>query len=853
MKRSVKNLLLTGLAASLSSLTVSAQTALNFGNLPLGFEAGHDRKDGGVEFVAHNGGGQFSVSTSGAEFSLLKKNGEHATVRMKFIGSNPDARLSGAAATSGRVNYLLGNDPAQWRSGLPTYGQVRCENLYPGINVVYYGNEKQLEYDFDLAAGVDPSEIVLRFDGSERLSITAQGELVVDANGGKIIQHTPLIYQKVGGRTQPIRGGYKILDRHTVTFLVGQHNPGLPLVIDPVLSYSTYFGGPLANFIWSAQVDGSSNVYIAGWTFSTQGGNGAPFATPGAFQTRYQHGNYLGDGFVAKFNSAGSNVWTTYLGGANGDNLVSSLALDSAGNVYLTGYTTSTSFPTTNSFYPTTGVPGIQNSLHISGSFDKNLNNYPADAFVAELDNSGSNLLFSTYLGGSELDGGYGIAVDAATNIYVTGYTSSTDFPVTTNALFKSLQCTNTGYYNFNAFVTEIAAGGAKLNYSTYFGGANLDWATTMAYTNGYLLIAGYTASANLFTTNVLTNQVLADYTVTNQVGTNTVITTNNYYFNSQALNGSPGWYNNSAIDAFVACFTNTGTALTPLYSTYLGGTNDDFANGIAADGNGDAYVVGQTISTNFPYFTPGIPASSNLVSYIRTNVVFNGFGATNAFLTRIDWNGTNASIGYSVMFGGLGIDVASAVALAPDGNLFVDGYASSTTFPVTTNNLYGSLKTFNSGNSDAFVMAFSNRAPVLLYSAYLGGGSDDFAYAIGVDAADSAYVVGQTGSTGFPIFDASQSFLSGSQDIFLTKILLPTPVLTLAANPTGTNVVVSWTPIGQATTNLVGLQTTTNLASTNWTPVSQVPTLTTNLATNVYDYEFSTTNQMQFFRLHKF
>lgn len=842
MKRSVLKFLGAALVTGLSALTVSAATSVNFAGLPLGFEAGRNPADGTLEFVARGGGSRFTVLSDRADISLLKKNGDTAAVQMEFIGANPNASLSAEAPSAGKINYLIGNDPSQWRRDVPAYNRVRCDNLYLGVNLVYYGNQSQLECDFDLAAGVNPGSIAFRFHGANRISINPQGELVINVNGGKIVEHKPEIYQDVGGWRHEISGGYKILSGNIVTFSVGPHDPTLPLVIDPVLGYLTYFGGTLGDFPWAAKLDGSNNLYIAGWTFSTLlYSNGTPFASSNAYQTVYQHGNFLGDGFVAKFDSLGSNVWRTYLGGPNGDNEITSLALDSSDNVYLTGLTTSTGFPV----YPSSGVSGLKNSTHISGSYDPYLTTYPSDAFVTELDGAGTNVIFSTYLGGSEQDAGYGITVDSAGDVFVDGITFSKDFP-TENALFSQLLCSNTTYFNNNAFVTEIAPGGAGLNFSTYWGGTNVDGATAIASTNGYIFVAGYTASTNFFTTNVVGNQVWATSYVTNQ----SVITTNHYYFTSTNLNGSTNLYN-YPYDAFVTCFTNTGASLRPLYSTYLGGTNNDFATAITADGNGTAYVVGSTTSTNFPFYTGNPAITPNLDSYVRTNGL-GGIAATNSFLTQIKWNGTQASLGYSVMFGALGVDIATCVTEAPDGKVFVGGYATSTNFPVTPKNLYGYLSptnnNWNQGYADAFVMAFASNEPTMLYSAYLGGMYNDYAYAINVDSSDTAYVVGQTHSPNFPTFDAPQSFLNGTNDIFLAKIYFAPPSPTLITASSKTNLTVSWSPIGQETASTFALQSTTNLASTNWT------TLTGVLETNgVFLYQTAPTNPAEFFRLDNF
>ncbi len=861
MKRSVINFFVVSFTL-LAALAVPAQTAINFGSLPLGFEA-NNRPGSGISYVARGGGGQFSVSATGADFSLVQKDGANATVHMDLVGASPVAVLTGETASAGQVNYLLGNDPSQWRSGVPLYRRVCAQDVYPGVNVVYYGDHRQLEYDFNLAAGVPPSTISLRFTGEDSISIDDRGELVIRVGGSRIVQHAPEIYQMVGGWRHNLSGGYRLLDRHTATFEVGPHDNALPLVIDPVLNYSTFFGGTLGDFVWSAKLDGAGNVYVAGWTFSTLiRTNGAGFATPGAYQTHYEHGNNLGDGFVAKFGPTGSNLWTTYLGGTNGDNVVSSLALDSSNNIFVTGYTKSTNFPTYNSMYPATGVPGITNSLHISGSYVSYFKEYLSDGFVAELDNSGSNLLFSTYLGGSGEDAGYGIALDASNNIFVTGFTSSSNFPVTPNAYSPQLVCSNTTYYNYNAFLTELAPQGTNLNYSTYWGGINLDAGYAISCTNGYIVIGGSTASTNFPAIHVATNQVWAWST---NAG-NHVTITNNYYFTSKTLNGATNVPSGTflALDGFVSCFTNTGALLQPLYSTYLGGTNSDLVNSLVADGNGNAYAVGITLSTNFPYYlgtndgSPMYAYNSNLDSYIRTNFSNSGFPATNSFLTKIQWNGaTNtATLGFSVMFGGVGVDTASAIALAPDGTLFVAGSASSTNFPTTPANLYGSLQPTNASylfHSDVILMAFSNLSPVLLYSTYLGGKYDEYAFAVAADAADDAYVVGQTTSTNFPTFSGAQSFLNGTNDLFLAKII---PAgFSLTSKWSGSNVVVDVPFTGSLSINQLEVLASTNLLSTNWTLVSKISGSTPvnfNVTPPAFEFTFNPTNPMEFFRLGK-
>jgi hypothetical protein len=424
------------------------------------------------------------------------------------------------------------------------------------------------------------------------------------------------------------------------------------------------------------------------------------------------------------------------------------------------------------------------------------------------LDPSGSNLIYSTYIGGNSSEAAYGIALDSDDNAFITGFTYSSNFPVTPYpaplGAFSSHQACSNTVINANAFVAEIGTNGPTLNYSTYLGGTNFDVGRAIAYNNGMLFVAGYTFSTNFPAIHSLTNmefvytnfypkKVSGSFTNIGGGITNYGVVITNY-FNGQYLNGcSTNKLHariDSASDAFVTAFTVVSpTNLTLLYSTFLGGTNDDQATGIAADTNGSAYVVGWTVSTNFPYTNALSGFATNSLSFVYTN----GSGAvvaTNGFLTRIDWNGTNTSIGYSVMFGGRGADIANGVALDSANDAYVVGSASSTNFPVlSTNNISDFLTATNNsqknrGFSDVFVIAFNTNASAILYSTYLGGLKNDFGNAIAVDAADNAYIAGQTLSTNFPvtfvsptnnsptnIISALQPHLDGTNDMFISII----------------------------------------------------------------------------------
>jgi hypothetical protein len=849
MNHFAQKILGTGLALGLTAMSLVAQNAAQFSNLPLWFEAGSPAK-----FTAHAGNSEFAISSTGAEFTLAKNSGETAGCRLQFVGANPAARISGDQKLAGTINYLLGSDPGQWRANVPTFARVRVNDVYPGINVVYYGNRQKLEYDFNLAAGVSPSAIALRFAGAEKVSVDAQGGLVIRFSSGEVVQHPPVAYQTVGGARQEIAAGYKMLDAHTVAFALGAYDRRQPLVIDPVLSYSSYFGGNYGETGWAIAVnpiDGS--IYVAGQTFSTQFSNNIPFSTPGAKQASFQGGIHQGDAFIARFDNTGTNLlYATYLGGSL-DDAAYALAVDNNGYAFITGGTTSTNFPVTNS---------ISGGNKIAGKIDPNVGHYPADAFVAELDPSGSNLVYSTYIGGNSSDVAYGITLDSDDNAFVTGLTYSTNFPITPDAFRSRLMCSNTFYINANAFVAEISAGGTNLNYSTFLGGTNFDQGRAIAYNNGMLFVAGYTASTNFPVANYLPEISLIEtnyYTNIVRGVTNDSVVISTNFFSGQHLNGSTN-KNNSATDAFVTAFAVSPTNWSLLYSTLLGGTNDDQANGIAADANGGAYVAGYTCSVNFPDTVPAVAAA-----FVHTNDT--GYVlATNGFLTKIEWDGTNTSLGYSAMFGGRGLDVANGVALDSSNNAYVVGSASSTNFPVTTNNIGGDLSATNHYiknrfKSDAFVIAFNADASVRLYSCYLGGVDNDYGNAIAVDPLGNAYITGQTLSTNFPTVSAWQTYRNGTNDMFIAKISQtnapPVPNLIIAPGnnspsvqskiagplpPVDPGITLKW----QMFPDNYDVESSTDLAG--WRPTAASPAYSNGW----YRVTLPTTNAVEFFRLHQ-
>jgi hypothetical protein len=786
-----------------------AQPAVLPAGMPLYFEANQGQVDSPAQFIARGRDSQFLISPSEAQLVLCKTTAPRTfsarAVRLQFVGANDLAQISGEQELSGKINYLVGSNPARWQTGVTTFARVLVVGLYPGVNLTYYGNQRQLEYDLTVAPNADPGVIEIRFDGADGISINPAGELVLKLGDSDIRQPKPVFYQMANGSRKEISGGYKILDAHTVAFAMGDYDHNLPLVIDPILSYSTYFGGTAGNTASAVAVDTNGFVYVAGETLS------ANLATVGAFQTNFAGGTVNGDAFVAKFSYNGTNVilvYCTYLGG-NQDDLASSLAVDSAGNVFLTGYTDSPNFPTNNALYS-----------KILGHANYNENNktyyYNGNAFVAELNTNGSKLVYSTYLGGSGSVGSYvsgdegmGIALDSADDAYVTGYTTSTNFPAT-NSLIYQLSGTNNTFNHlagtYNAFLTKIGPGGTNLLYSTYFGGNNVDVASGIAVDGTRAVyLAGSTDSPN-FPTNNPVQPYLGGTT-----------------------NADSGY------NAFVAKFGPSGTNL--IYSTFLGGTNNDFGYGVTVDSSTNAYVTGGTSSPNFTNTAANVLGLFNKL----TNNLAGTILTTNAFLVKLNPNG---SILYSAVFGGFGEDVGNCVAVDSAGEAFVAGTTSSTNFP--TLNTSGLLTATNSGNDDVFVTAFNTNGSALLYSVYLGGANNDFGNGLALDPAGNAYVVGQTLSANFPTNNALHATLNGPSDAFLAKILLAShPTLTILPQPTS-DVTLAW----RAFQPEYQLESNTNLASSNaWLVVPQPPVLSNGWHTVI----LPATNAGLFFRLQKF
>jgi hypothetical protein len=599
-----------------------------FGRVPLGFEANRGQTESTVDFIARGAGYALFLKPSEAVFVLRDEAAassidesrrvlnpqsdlgipqsaspqarpgaqQSKVLRMRLVGARASASAAGENELEGRANYLLGKDPAGWRTNVATYGRVRYAEVYPGVDLVYYGNQRQLEYDFRVAPGADPRAVALEFKGADRVEVNDEGELLLKVGGQTVRQPRPVVYQEAAGARREVAGGYAVGRDGRVRFALGDYDPALPLVIDPVIVYSTFLGGSLGDTAWSVAVDSSGSVYLAGFTISTN------FPTVNPIQAA--HAGVVGsqDAFVAKLNAAGNAlVYSTYLGG-DGNEQARAIAVDSAGNACVAGFTNATNFPLANAIQSTLGPNG-------------------QDTFVAKLNPTGNAFVYSTYLGGDgALEFAEGIAVDSAGNVYVTGDTNSTDFP-TANAL----QATRAG--GVDAFLTKFNPAGTALVYSTYLGGS-----TGVASEIGRGVAVDSAGNAY-----VVGSTDATDFPTVNPV---------------QAANAG------GSTDGFVAKVNAAGSAL--VYSTYLGGSAQDDVSAVAVDSAGQAHVTGVTFSTNFPTANAFQPVNDTSQGISQEVFITKLNAAGSAFVFSTYLGGTGGEVGE-----GIAVDAAGNVYVA--------------------------------------------------------------------------------------------------------------------------------------------------------------------------------------------
>jgi hypothetical protein len=679
-----------------------SRVAANFANLPLSFEPNQGQTDSQVKFLSRNSQYNLFLTSNEAVFTLpvhsakdVKAGGRavnarkasptsQAVLRMAMLGANAAPQVGGNPQLQGHSNYFHGRDASKWVRDVPQYARVTYRGIYPGVDLTFYGQQRQLEFDFVVKPGASPDTIALGIQGAKRIRTDAAGDLVLTSAAGDVRLHKPVAYQRQGDAKQPVEACF-VVKGTEVALAVGEYDRSRELVIDPTVSYSTYKGGAGEDQASSVAVDSAGNAYVTG----EAGDNTFPH-TAGIFAGGPH------DVFLVKLDPTGATQLYSTLFGGSGDDSGNSIALDGNGSVYVAGGTSSLNFP------------------GVLGKFQATLTG-TLNAFVAKLDATAGSLTFATYLGGSTSDVAGGIAADSTGQVYVVGQTQSTNFPT-----HNAFQTAFGG--NLDAFVTVLNNTFTSLVYSTYLGGPAADAGTGIALDSGKKIY--------------MTGNTLGSVPVTGGV-----------------FQGTSG----GGQDAFVAKLdpTLSGTA-SLIYSTYLGGSGAETADGIAVDpANGFAYVTGSTTSANFPLQGAAYPTIK---------------GTQDAFVTEFDAAAT-APLKFSTYLGGSGSEVGVAIALDGSKNVYVTGQTDSTDFPTTS-----PTQSAAGGGKDAFVSEFSPTGGALVFSTYLGGSGDEDVVSTGVlggiavDGANNIVVVGDTKSTNFPTANPLQATNGGGVDAFITK-----------------------------------------------------------------------------------
>jgi hypothetical protein len=675
----------------------------SFSHLPMSFEANRGQTDPQVAFVSRGSGYTLFLTKDEAVFALNRSEGAQrrtSTLRMHFEGTNPKARVSGHDELEGKSNYFIGNDPNQWHTTIPTFARVENRGIYTGVDLVYYGNQQQLEYDLRVAPGADPGQIAFDFrtdhpaharqGTTSALRVDADSNLVSSSSGSEVLLRRPDVYQllaRESGATEKkvVEAKYIVKKDNQVGFELGSYDHTKTLIIDPVVPfYSTYLGGAANDYGYGIALDAKGNAYVTGSTASLN------FPVVACFQCANAGG--LADAFVTELNPGGL-VYSTYLGGAAND-YGFGIAVDGLGNAYVTGSTNSPNFP-------------------VALCFQCVFQGGAADAFVTEIAAGGAGLIYSTYLGGKAGDWGRAIALDPAGDAFVTGNTTSKNFPVP-GCVFG---CVPGGLSD--AFVTElkrVPGGPVVLVYSDYLGGKSNDYGYGIAVDpNQNAYVTGATSSPNFPITAPACFQCAP-----------------------QGLS-----------DAFVTHVAPFGAAL--VNSTYLGGPTNDFGYGIAIDGQRTVYVTGSTAGP-FP-LGPCFQC------------VYGG-GVSDAFVTKLD--PTLTGIIYSTYLGGAGADAGRGIAVDAMGDADVTGNTNSKNFPVAN-----CFQCILNGGTDAFVTSLTPAGVAVIYSTYLGGRGNDFGRGIAVNLAFNPtvhFVTGYTNSVNYPVIGGGFP-PAGLNDAFVTGL----------------------------------------------------------------------------------
>ncbi len=724
------------LVASIASVSLNAQTTpspvAGYGRLPLAFESNRGQAAPQVNFISRGPGYRAYLTSNGMVLSLRAdevkasstnhntSNVKRASIQFQLLGSASNPQVVGENPQPGVVNYFIGNDPSRWHRNVPTYGQIRYKNVYPGIDLIYYGSHQQLEYDFAVAPKADPRQIKFAITGASGIRVASDGALVLGTNNGELHFQAPVIYQECQGRRVPVKGGFSVSGANRIGFQVAQYNSTQPLVIDPVLLYSTYLGGSGDDEPAGIAVDASGNVYVAGSTDSSD----FPMSTLGSLPAGMDHA------FVAKLDATGSNlIYADYLGGSGGD-YGYGIALDASNNVYLTGSTASSDFPMVNPFQGT-----------YPGSFN---------AFLSKISADGSSLLYSTYFGGNGSDIPSSVTVSQTGEMTIAGYTSSTNLAVA-NAYQSSVSPNQGGVYGDYGFLTRFSPNGSSLEYSTYFGGSSnvpLSCGLSACWPQPDSAITAMTTDAN-------GNSYVTGYTNTSDFPA-----TSGAYLptDTTQMNANVG---------FVSKFNATGALQ---YSTYFYGSSGlpMSINAIAVDAAGDAYITGPALSD------ASFPVTSNSICDPSAS----GWACSYAFVSKFD--PTGSTLLYSTFLGPNNNSIPEAIALDANNDAYVLGSTSSNSFST----VHG-IEPYAGGN-DLLLVEVDPSATTQLFATYLGGSGDEEPAPAGMvaDGSGNIYLAGTTSSSDLPVTSgASQRNFGGNTDAFVMKIG-PTPAPALSFDP---------------------------------------------------------------------
>jgi uncharacterized protein (TIGR03437 family) len=607
------------------------------------------------------------------ETGVELRTGSERPVRMTWANATGGTVFEGVDRLAGQSNYFRGADPKRWHTGIPQFKKVLQREVYPGIDVAFYGNGRRLEFDFVVSPGADPDSVEIAFDGTERVEISGEGDLVLHTPSGELLSRRPRVYQTQNGVEQAVDASYVFRDQGRVGFRLSEHDPSRALIIDPVVEYATHLGGQDDDGARGVAVDDDGNAYITGFAEFSESDPQFP-STPGSFQPEPRGSLAVEPGqgdmdpendvFILKLNSDGSDlIYSTFLGGGNLD-IGLAIEIDDHGAAYVSGNTVSSNFPTT------------------TGAFQERRSGIQQSAFVAKLSPDGSTLEYGTYLGGSGIDGAHDLAVHSTGTVVVAGQTKSGNFPLTAGVVGPTL------LGGMEAFVTHLSADGSALLFSTLLSGSSDDIAYGVGLDDdGNSYVAGSTASANFPSTGAAFQPTLAGGT-----------------------------------DAFVAKLSPMGDSLG--YATFFGGSSDDEAHDVFVQPDGSVTLVGSTESDDLPL---GPTAFDD---------TYNGFG--DVLIATLGPQGATASCTY---LGGSRRDKAYSVTMSSGGDILVVGQTRSEDFPVTDD----AGQDFLRGSAgDAFLSRMSSEGE-LTSSTYFGSSNEDTAHSVSLGPHEGAFMVGVT------------------------------------------------------------------------------------------------------------